>query len=381
MEEKYSVSFQLLKYQLGPNTWDKSKIGNYTRQINLYCEESMMSESDFDCEIVDNEETTVREIFKCIARVEAEIDGIDYTLWKAPQNFYDFLVNLNASSEKPKDLWSLWTNLQTDGNLTAIQLMSQIFETPWPHDTQPMLEADLNSRTSWSTFEELASANECFSMSYPLELVITSLELLKEIRIKNVVKMRQLKKKQSGGLDAFVKKSKIQTGTAAGKDPSLPYTSTSSRVMNTFTSSTIVPSEDPNVNVLSWLEFQSEGDNQSIFAHQPHLESNSGGLSQDITFHAQKEGEITSSYTWPVEECSTYLTMTIHPWKNAKNLQQKDVWTARTQHYKICIGKNNLKMAQALQMLTTEAIRQTDPKVNADVQCQRTTKKRAFRPY
>ena len=55
-----------------------------------------MSESDFDCEIVDNEETTVREIFKCIARVEAEIDGIDYTLWKAPQNFYDFLVNLNA---------------------------------------------------------------------------------------------------------------------------------------------------------------------------------------------------------------------------------------------------------------------------------------------
>ena len=109
MEEKYSVSFQLLKYQLGPNTWDKSKIGNYTRQINLYCEESMMSESDFDCEIVDNEETTVREIFKCIARVEAEIDGIDYTLWKAPQNFYDFLVNLNASSEKPNDLWSLWT--------------------------------------------------------------------------------------------------------------------------------------------------------------------------------------------------------------------------------------------------------------------------------
>lgn len=337
-----------------------------------------LSEDNSDCEVSEAETTKASEIFKCIEIINEKVEGEDTVLWPTPQIFYNYLIHDIPNDAK---LLKFWSKGESDQHLQAAKLMEEVFTQWWPHEAQAM-DFTLSELTiSWNLFHELASGISSFSTSYPLELVISSLEHLKARRMSKLRKMKTSKKKLDFGQTVLAKRFKTQSATGAGKDPSLPYTSTSSRIMNTFTSSTTALSEEASVNALSWLESQSEGGNQSLFDRQPHLELNSGGLSQSITFHAQKEGEITSTYTWPVEECSTYLTMTLHPYKNAKKKTLKDVWTARAQTYKICIGKNNLIQAEALRVLTEQGIRSTDPRANPGVQCQKVMKKPAYQSY
>lgn len=139
--------------------------------------------------------------------------------------------------------------------------------------------------------------------------------------------------------------------------------------------------ETSNANALSWLTSLSSGDNQDLYETQPHLEKNSGELQQNITFWAKDAGQDDVSYTWPTKECTTWLTMQLHNWNGVKELSQrglsKDVWTARTQTFKICVGQHTPEIAQALRILILKAVEQTDPKKNAAVAVKRTTKKRA----
>lgn len=181
----------------------------------------------------------VREIFNCISQLEGVIpsdkEGVQapsQLLWPTPQVFYDFLTK-EVSTEVPENLWRFFRVNAEGIAQPAVYLMEQVFEMPYNPDSQPTTSEELSSKSSWRTFLALSLELEYFSMCYPLDLVIDSLELLKEIRIKNVLKKRELKKKQVTGLADFAKRSKIQKEIEAGRDPSLPYTSTQSRIMNT----------------------------------------------------------------------------------------------------------------------------------------------------
>lgn len=196
--------------------------------------------SEIDCS---EEELTpnppVREIFNCISQLEGIIpsdkEGVSapsQILWPTPQIFYDFLTK-EVANETPENLWRFFQVNPEGIAQPAVYLMDQIFEMPYNPNSQPMNSEELSSRSSWRTFLEQSLELEYFSMCYPLDLVIDNLELLKEIRIKNVLKKRELRKKQVTGLADFAKRSKIQKEIEAGKDPSLPYTSTQSRIMNT----------------------------------------------------------------------------------------------------------------------------------------------------
>lgn len=197
-----------------------------------------MSEIDLtEEEIVPN--PPVREIFNCIAQLEGVIPSDkegetapSQLLWPTPQVFYDFLTK-ELSIDPPENLWRFFRINPEGIAQPAVYLMEQVFQLPYNPDSQPMTLEELSSKTSWRTFVELSLDLEFFSMCYPLDLVIDSLELLKEIRIKNVLKRRELRKKQVTGLADFAKKSKIQKEIEVGRDPSLPYTSTQSRIMNT----------------------------------------------------------------------------------------------------------------------------------------------------
>lgn len=197
-----------------------------------------MSEIDITEEEV-TPNPSVREIFNCVSQLEGVIppfrDGVEavsQVLWPSPQIFYDFLTK-EVATEVPENLWRFFRVNPEGIAQPAVYLMEQVFEMTYNPDSQPMISEELSSKSSWHTFQELSLEVEFFSMCYPLDLVIGSLELLKEIRIKNVQKKRELRKKHVTGLADFAKKSKILKETEAGKDPSLPYTSTQSRIMNT----------------------------------------------------------------------------------------------------------------------------------------------------
>lgn len=179
------------------------------------------------------EEVSIREIFNCIGQVEALISGHSRLLWKLPRDFYKFLIK-DVVPNLTLEIHPLFQN-GTAQTLALHQLMMKGFEEIFPHDSQPTTSEELITNVSWKEYGEQNSALELFSMCFPLDSVIESLELLKEMRMKQVQETmnQELKRKQSTGLTDFVAKSKMSKATEDSRDPSSSYTSTSSRALHT----------------------------------------------------------------------------------------------------------------------------------------------------
>lgn len=180
----------------------------------------------------------VREIFSCISQVEGVVPNksgepsVSVLLWPTPQVFYDFLTK-EVPLDTPETLWRFFRVNPEGIAQPAVYLMDEVFKLPYHMDSQPMILEELTSKNSWAIFQELSSGLEYFSMCYPLDLVIESLELLKALRIKGLQNKRDASTKRVAGLAEYAKRSKIQKEIEAGRDPSLPYTTTQSRIMNT----------------------------------------------------------------------------------------------------------------------------------------------------
>jgi hypothetical protein len=192
----------------------------------------MSGESD-EVEFVETQDVPIKEIFNCIGQVEGVINDIPRLLWRLPRDFYNFLIKeiVEKNDAKVHPLF----NQGSGSTLPLHQLMLKAFEALWPHDTPPTTSEELISSISWEAFISHLSAQDLYSMCFPLAPIIESLEHLKVIRIEQCQKTmnQELKRKQSTGLTDFVKKSKTVKATEDSRDPSLSLTSTSSRIMNT----------------------------------------------------------------------------------------------------------------------------------------------------
>ena len=218
----------------------------------------MSRESDEDC-IDTPERVNIHEILNAVSQLEALIEGHPRLLWQRPRDFYNFLTSevkhlqdvVNNKQEDPE--MTLYTEeerensqkildqlaplfLEGDGvRLSLHSVMQMIFQNLWTGDGQWTTSDQLISSVSWTKYIEQSSDLELCLTLYTLDPILTSLEVLKEIRIKQIQKTinKELKRKASSGLDTFVKKSKTGLETEASRDPSSSLTSTSSRIMNT----------------------------------------------------------------------------------------------------------------------------------------------------
>ena len=192
-----------------------------------------MSSSDSISEVITAEDTTVREIFSCIAQIEEKVDGFDRLLWPTPLSFYDFLKK-DVPKENLENLWEFFRPNAVEIAMPALLLMDQVFDLQFPlQHSQLDNQEVLHSKSSWNTFVELTLGLDLFSMCYPLELVLTNLELLKDCRLKIIQMKRDQKLKQTSGLLESVKKLKTQKATEGGRGPFSPSTITQNQVMNT----------------------------------------------------------------------------------------------------------------------------------------------------
>ena len=194
----------------------------------------------------------IHDILNCISQLEGVVSSIPRLLWKRPQDFYTFLtvelqnqLNPPSSSNQtsidltsdPSPLLQLHPIFQngTDKYLPIHSIMKEVFEKAWKHDTPWTTLEELISAVSWTEFLNQSSAVELCSTSFQLDQMLTSLELLKTTRLKEIqtTMNKELKRKQSTGLQNFVKKSKTEAAIEASRDPSSSLTSTSARIMNT----------------------------------------------------------------------------------------------------------------------------------------------------
>lgn len=206
------------------------------------------------------EEISIREIFNCIKSIREPVLGIETQLWENPAAFVDFLVEEIQYSKRLPMTWGFFSNDKSECAVTAQSLIDLIAAIAEKQDEEESL-----STISWDTFLVVASDQDCFSMCFPSQVVITNLELIKDHRLKLLTEQAEQdlaamatrcsnkkerdirsmlkpyshrdnsgwKRKYSTGSDDFETKSKKKGATADGRDPSSQYTSTSARIMNT----------------------------------------------------------------------------------------------------------------------------------------------------
>jgi hypothetical protein len=348
--------------------------------------------SDVEIEVEEiNETPSVVDIFRAFSQVEDFVGFKTELLWSEPVAFLNFLQKNQL--ENPENATQKFFQTMKDPVVCAVRFMKDVFEMERVQEAQALDCLTMKdfqestSRNSWNTFVELSSEHTSSSISFPLADVIALIEHMKGIRLTALLlehNQKISKTLPTRGLNDYVKRSKTIKGIKVGKDPSLPYMSTSSQNMNTYTLSTTVPSAIPNANVRSWQESLYSGDNQGLFDLHSLSETNSGGLQQNITYYGKKEGDNDVSYTWPAEECSAFVTMTVHPYGATKEVLKKrtlkDVWTARSQTYKMCVGPKTPELMNLLYHWQAGCAKIAQPSTNANVVV-KTTKKRVWSGY
>lgn len=225
-----------------------------------------LEDSDTELTEIDEEETIkLIDLFEGIITIDRTLDDNTTDLiWKTPRAFYNALMNIQEKlPNQLKDVMAKYQgNVKEKGeNGQLHKIMFSIFDNPLP-DSNGQVPVDLKQsyQTSWEKFKEALRGTLYYTTSFPLELNLQNVALLKEQCIidQNLITAR--KKRLHIGSSDFEQKLKRLKETKDSRDPSLLQYVTEKRDMNTYMSSTIAHSADQTANVLSWLESQSSGE-------------------------------------------------------------------------------------------------------------------------